>query len=178
MELTSTSYVILGFLAGGVGSGYDIKALADKSVRFFWNLSYGQIYPELKRLADAGLAKATSDPNGSRKRTTYQLTSTGRKALRDWLAKGTVSPVEMRDEMLLKLFFSDAMTPGEQLTLVRAMRRRQESMVETLRAIEPLARQPGAPPSKLTVLMTGIALHQQYARSLAETERQLAKTTA
>ncbi len=77
MELTSTSYVILGFLAGGVGSGYDIKALADKSVRFFWNLSYGQIYPELKRLADAGLAKATSDPNGSRKRTTYQLTPPG-----------------------------------------------------------------------------------------------------
>ena len=66
----------------------------------------------------------------------------------------------------------------EQLALVRAMRRREETFVETLRAIEPLASQPGAPPAKYTVLMTGIALHQQYARSPADAERQLAETSA
>ncbi len=178
MELSSTSYVVLGFLASGANSGYDIKVFADKSVRFFWNLSYGQIYPELKRLADAGLARATDDPTGSRRRTSYQLTPAGRRALRDWLATGTVAPIEMRDEMLLKLFFSDSLTPREQLALVRAIRRREETMVETLRAIEPMASQPGAPPAKYTVLKTGIALHEQYARSLADAERQLAKASA
>lgn len=176
MELNSTSYVLLGFLASGFGSGYDIKALADKSVRFFWNLSYGQIYPELKRLADAGFAEATDDPRGSRRRTTYRLTTKGRKVLRDWLAQDSITPVELRDEMLLKLFFSDAMSKNDQLALIRSMRRRQASIVATLRAIEPLASQPGAPPSKLMVLKTGIELHQQYARSLAEAERQVTKT--
>ncbi|HEY1421381.1 MAG TPA: PadR family transcriptional regulator, partial [Candidatus Dormibacteraeota bacterium] len=58
MELTPTSYVLLGMLANGPQSGYDIKQLADISTRHFWAISYGQIYPELKRLVKAGLVKA------------------------------------------------------------------------------------------------------------------------
>ncbi len=49
MELSKTSYVILGMLRKGPKSGYEIKAKADISTRFFWAISYGQIYPELKR---------------------------------------------------------------------------------------------------------------------------------
>ena len=55
MELGHTSYVILGMLRKGAKSGYEIKAKADISTRFFWAISYGQIYPELKRLERAGL---------------------------------------------------------------------------------------------------------------------------
>lgn len=173
MELTTTSHVLLGFLAKGPCSGYDVKAMADKSVRFFWKLSYGQIYPELKGLVDAGLAEATSKPQGSRPRTTYQLTQLGREALHDWLTEGTVSPVELRDQMLLKLFFSDVMTADEQLSLVRAMRRRQEAMLETLRGIEPFARERGGPRCRRQVLESGIELHSSYARSLAQVEQQI-----
>ena len=38
-------------------SGYEIKAAVDNSTRFFWAASYGQIYPELKRLSEAGLVE-------------------------------------------------------------------------------------------------------------------------
>ena len=55
MELSPTGRVILGFLAVEPRSGYDIKEQVDKSTRFFWAASYGQIYPELKRLAGDGL---------------------------------------------------------------------------------------------------------------------------
>ena len=55
MELGPTAYVILGMLALGPRSGYDIKQFADFSTRHFWATSYGQIYPELKRLTEAGL---------------------------------------------------------------------------------------------------------------------------
>ena len=58
MELGHTSYVILGMLRKGAKSGYEIKAKADISTRFFWAISYGQIYPELKRLERAGLEVA------------------------------------------------------------------------------------------------------------------------
>lgn len=175
MDLNATSYVILGFLAKGPCSGYDMKAMADKSVRFFWNLSYGQIYPELKGLVDAGLAESTSEPQGSRPRTTYKLTQVGREALRDWLTDGAVSPVEMRDQMLLKLFFSDDMTAEEKLELVASMRRRQEAMVETLRGIEPLARGTQGSACGLMVLEAGIELHRSYALSLGEFERQMSE---
>ena len=54
MELSATAKVILGMLAARPRSGYEIKQLVDNSARFFWAASYGQIYPELKRLEDAG----------------------------------------------------------------------------------------------------------------------------
>ena len=55
MELNPTSYVILGMLGMRPMCGYEIKALVDGSTRFFWAASYGQIYPELRRLTEAGL---------------------------------------------------------------------------------------------------------------------------
>ena len=64
MELSKTSYVILGMLRGRPHTGYEIKALVDGSTRFFWAASYGQIYPELKRLEEAGLVKGEADVPG------------------------------------------------------------------------------------------------------------------
>ena len=66
MELSTTAYVILGVLAWGPSSGYDVKAVVDRSVRFFWTASYGQIYPELRRLSDAGLVKGAAPSTASR----------------------------------------------------------------------------------------------------------------
>ena len=79
MEVSSTGYVILGMLGKGPMSGYEIKALVDRSTRFFWAASYGQIYPELRRLAAAGLIEGEARPTGGRKRTVYHLTGTGRQ---------------------------------------------------------------------------------------------------
>ena len=45
MDLNPTSYVILGMLGMRPMCGYEIKAFVDKSTRFFWAASYGQIYP-------------------------------------------------------------------------------------------------------------------------------------
>ena len=45
----------------GSRTGYDIKQKIEISTRFFWGASYGQIYPELKRLAAAGLVEAEAD---------------------------------------------------------------------------------------------------------------------
>ena len=87
MELTPTAYVILGMLAWGPRSGYDIKAAVDYSVRFFWAASYGQIYPELRRLSEAGLVEGEAEPDSGRRRTVYRLTAAGREALEDWLAE-------------------------------------------------------------------------------------------
>src|SRR5918996_4715616 len=107
MDLNPTAYVILGMLRHEPRSGYEIKSIVDRSTRFFWAASYGQIYPELRKLADAGLIEGKSKPSGGRKRTEYTLTPAGRKELRRWLE---IEPevFEMRDEGLLKLFFSGA----------------------------------------------------------------------
>jgi PadR family transcriptional regulator AphA len=139
MELSGTAYVILGMLRRGPLTGYEIKAAVDRSVRFFWAASYGQIYPELKQLAEAGLVKGESAPQGERKRTIYTLTAAGRKELARWLdvPAGTI---ELRDEALLKLFFAGAASPEAAASTLAAKRRYHEEKLEQLRAIEPIAR--------------------------------------
>src|SRR5918995_2747216 len=107
MELSSTAYVILGLLRKGEKSGYEIKSIVDRSVRFFWTASYGQIYPELRKLAEAGLIEGKATPQRGRKRTVYRLTAEGRRELRRWLDEPP-ELFELRDEGLLKLFFSGA----------------------------------------------------------------------
>jgi PadR family transcriptional regulator, regulatory protein AphA len=158
MELGSTAYVILGLLRRGPQTGYEIKSVVDRSTRFFWAASYGQIYPELRRLAEAGLIEGKSKPSGGRKRTEYTLTPAGRKELRRWLE---IEPdvFEMRDEGLLKLFFSGA-APAAAPKAIEAKRAYHEEKLRQLEEIEPLAK--AAPdPFPYLVLRHGIA-HSEF----------------
>ena len=66
-SLSPTARVILGLLAWNPRTGYEIKQITDRSTRFFWGASYGQIYPELRRLEAAGSsARARSPADGCR----------------------------------------------------------------------------------------------------------------
>ena len=112
-SLSPTARVILGLLRFEPRTGYDIKQVTDRSTRFFWGASYGQIYPELRRLEAAGLVDSHAEPRGQVPRRVYRLTEDGRRAFESWLAEPG-DQYEVRDEGLLKLFFGEAM-PEEQL---------------------------------------------------------------
>lgn len=135
MELSGTATVILGMLAARPRSGYDIKQLVDSSTRFFWAASYGQIYPELKRLAEAGLIEATDSPQGGRRRTVYELTAKGRKAVREWFERPP-EIYELRDEGLLKLFFAGVIDPGRAPEVIRHRGAHSAEIAERLHEIE------------------------------------------
>ena len=132
--LTPTGRVILGMIAFGNRTGYDIKQLVDKSTRHFWAASYGQIYPELRRLEEQGLVEGRAEPSGARARTVYVLTKAGHEALRVWLASDAELTYEVRDEGMLKLFFSDV-APELRLRNIRAMRALYERKLAQLQAI-------------------------------------------
>jgi len=122
----------------GSRTGYEIKQKIEVSTRFFWGASYGQIYPELKRLATAGLVEAEHDPRGGLKRTAYRLTAAGERVLHDWLTDEGPQLFEMRDEALLKVFFGDLLTPEELLATVRGRREWCERTLELFREIDEL----------------------------------------
>src|SRR2546430_17650938 len=96
IKLTPTARVILGFLQLGARTGYDIKQQADVSTRFFWGASYGQIYPELRRLTDAGLVRPTSQPRGGPPPPADTLPARGREAPPD-RCRQPPGPLPFRD---------------------------------------------------------------------------------
>ncbi len=110
-SLSPTARVILGLLAWRPRTGYEIKQVTDQSTRFFWGASYGQIYPELRRLETDGLVESREEPRGRVPRRVFSLTTAGREALDAWLEEPEEA-YEVRDEGLLKLFFGDLMSPA------------------------------------------------------------------
>jgi PadR family transcriptional regulator AphA len=173
MELSSTAYVILGMLHTEPRTGYEIKGAVDSSTRFFWAASYGQIYPELRRLSEAGLVKGEADPRGGRKRTVYRLTPAGRKELRRWLEQPPET-FELRDEGLLKLFFSGAASPAVAIEALSAKRKYFEEKLEELRAVERLAKS-SPDPYPYMVLRYGIGFSEWIVDWCDRARRELAK---
>lgn len=180
MELSPTAYVILGMVSREPRSGYEIKSLVDNSTRFFWAASYGQIYPELKRLAEAGLVEGSDVPRGERKRTVYAITPAGEEALREWLRQAPAT-FEMREEGLLKLFFSGVLAPEEGAATLRAMREHRLGVAERLRAIEPQAQEKldrARDPYPLIVLQGGIEFNEWFAEWCERMEARLLAPTS
>jgi DNA-binding PadR family transcriptional regulator len=172
MELSRTSYVILGMLSLGKRTGYEIKSLVDVSTRFFWAASYGQIYPELARLEQRGLVRGAEDRSNGRRRRAYDLTPAGKRALHEWLTSAEPLHIELRHEGALKFFFSDVLTPEEQLAQVRNIAETHERIAAELRAIEP-AEPEGKPPAPLMTLEFGIAYQEFLAEWCRRAEHRL-----
>jgi PadR family transcriptional regulator AphA len=135
MEATAVTWAVLGLLAPGPRSGYDIKRSVDRTIRHFWAASYGQIYPELRRLEQAGWIAGEDAGSGGRPRRVYRITPAGRRELADWL-HGRETRLELRDESLLRLFFADVLPPEEALGLLMARREGYRMMLEYLRGLD------------------------------------------
>ncbi len=171
MELNATAYVILGMVSREPRSGYEIKAAVDSTTRFFWAASYGQIYPELKRLSEAGLVAGVDASQGDRKRTRYAITPDGEAELKDWLRKPPEAS-EMREEGLLKLFFSGVLEPAEAVETLRVMRRHRLDLAERLRTMEPQKTEL-KDPYPLIVLRAGIEFNEWFAEWCERMESEL-----
>ena len=102
---SSGTQALLGLLTIQPMSGYDLGYVVRDSIGHLWSESYGQIYPNLKRLAANGLVDCKTEKHKGRPdRRIYSITKKGREQLAHWLAVPP-QPEIPRNEMLLKLFF-------------------------------------------------------------------------
>jgi DNA-binding PadR family transcriptional regulator len=104
MRVDKTSTALLGILSINDMTGYEIKKFIEGSIGFFWNESFGQIYPTLKKLEKVKLVSSKYLKDGKNK-TIYKITKKGMQELESWLAEENSKAI-IRDEFLLKLFFS------------------------------------------------------------------------
>lgn len=137
-ELTASSYMALAMIRDGVDTGYRIKQTLERVASFVWSASYGQIYPELRRLEAAGLVSGREVTEGGRLRREYSLTERGERRLRRWLEEPAEPSFWLRNEGLLRLMLIDWEDDPELVRKnLREHRRSTAARLETIRALEP-----------------------------------------
>lgn len=122
VDLTTTSYAILGLLAIKPWTTYELAQQMDRSLKNFWPRAQSRIYEEPKRLVAEGLATAASDTVGRRPRTTYSITAKGRRTLERWLTEPGGGPT-LEFEALLKVFYAEQGRKQDALVNIDAIRR-------------------------------------------------------
>jgi PadR family transcriptional regulator, regulatory protein AphA len=167
--------VLLGLLEIEPMSGYDLGVVIRASVGHIWNESYGQIYPNLKKLAAEGFVTSkTERQKGKPDRRIYSVTKKGQERLAKWLAVEP-QPEIARNELLLKLFFG-AQAPTEILIgFVERMAEREGAVLKELTRLEheeiaQSQQYPGAPYWKMAARFGQLELkaHLRWAEETLE----------
>lgn len=136
-RLTTTEYAMLGLLASGESSGYDLARAADRTIAFMWAPSRSQIYKALPRLVDHGLATSREvEQRGRPDKAVYRITRAGRTTLRAWLEDDAEAPQAGGAVFLVKLLLAGAAPPEAALRQLEAYRKR---VVHRLAAFEEMA---------------------------------------
>ena len=76
-DLAPSAYMVMAMIRDGIDTGYRIKQFLEHAASFFWSSSYGQIYPELRRLESAGMITGRDFTTSGRRRREYSLTDAG-----------------------------------------------------------------------------------------------------
>ena len=102
----TTAYALLGLLSVRPWTTYELAQQVRRSLQWFWPRAERKLYDDPKRLAADGLATATEEYTGKRRRTVYAITARGRRELRAWLRTPSADP-SWENEALVKVFFAD-----------------------------------------------------------------------
>jgi DNA-binding PadR family transcriptional regulator len=154
----SLKYAILGLLERGPKTGYEIKVYFRDTIKNFWNVSDGQLYPTLRNLCEEGLiTRQQSEEEGGVSRNLYEITETGRKEFLEWLQTSERTIPELKEPFLLKLLFFDLLTPQESARQIDIQIRHTEDALEEYREVRTQYKS-GVTSYQRTVLDLGIIL--------------------
>jgi len=107
--------IILGFLMYGSMTGYELKKFFSISFCFFSGLSYGSIYPALRKMEEEGLITMTVQvQDGTPNRKVYTITGKGKATFVEAL-KAPFAFEKNRSAFLTRLFFFAHLSPEERL---------------------------------------------------------------
>ncbi len=128
----SLKHAILGFLSYQALSGYDLKKVFDRSVRFFWPANQSQIYRTLADLHSEGLVNQEVISREERlDLKIYQITAAGQAEFQRWITTPLV-PQDYREAFLIQVYFGAKMTDGEALALLQNMSQELEAALGQL----------------------------------------------
>jgi DNA-binding PadR family transcriptional regulator len=103
-RLTGTSFAVLTLIELlGPSTPYELKQALERSIANFWMVPHTTFYAEPTRLAKGGFLSERQE-SGGRRRKVYSLTDAGRSALENWKDSAELTPPQLREEGMLKIF--------------------------------------------------------------------------
>ncbi|MGW6282008.1 PadR family transcriptional regulator [Kribbella sp. NPDC055071] len=99
----SLRHGLLGLLAEGPASGYDLARRFSELLGTVWPAQHPKIYAELNKLADEGLIEVESE--GPRRRKAYRINEAGLAEVKHWLSQVEVDHTMRLQPILRSLFF-------------------------------------------------------------------------
>ena len=133
----SLKFALLGLLAESPKYGYEIKRQFEGALGNVWSVSYGQLYPTLRRLSELGwVTKKTEPGKKAAEKNIYSITEKGRKKLDEWLLKPLRTTYKVKDEFTLRFLFFSKLSPDNVLEYLRVQQKKtvlqKESFQRTL----------------------------------------------
>jgi DNA-binding PadR family transcriptional regulator len=129
--------ILLGSLFDKSLSGYDLKKIFSLSFAFFSGLSYGSIYPALKKLEQKGLITMKLEiQENAPNRKVYTITEAGKQAFLDSL-KSPFGLERYKDALLMRMFFFEHLSKQERLDAAGDYLNQVKSVATQLEALRP-----------------------------------------
>lgn len=161
----SLRHGLLGLLAEGPASGYDLAGRFQDVLGMVWPAQHPKIYAELGKLAGEGLIEV--DSVGPRGRRAYRITPAGLAEVRRWLTSTEVDHT-MRLQALLRSVFFWLMPPEDlrrHLAAEAAYYQRTADFYREIAAAKDRGDYGDSPPTQAIRIAAeaGIRLHQALA---------------
>lgn len=108
--------ILLGYLNYGPMTGYELKQALDTSTSFFWHAHHSQIYTTLRKMEKDGLVTSIQKiEDDALRRRVYHISDEGRNELRQWLDTPMSEASQVKEEFLVRIFFSGQRDPKKVL---------------------------------------------------------------
>ncbi|MDL2057038.1 PadR family transcriptional regulator [Limosilactobacillus reuteri] len=125
--------VILGILQKKPRTGYEINDILQNQISYFYDGTYGMIYPTLKKLEKEGkVEKQTIIQDDKPNKNVFSITSKGKDELKEYLDSDDVSEV-FKSDFLMKLFFGDNFSRQRIIKLIHNEIRTKEEQINQLK---------------------------------------------
>ena len=176
-QLGAADYALLGLLMLGPRHGYELAPYfaSDGTLGLVCTLGVSRLYALLHALEELDLVHAESSViSGGPPRKVFSLTAAGEQAFRAWLDQPIRQLRLIRQDFLLKLYFSRQLPGYDTVALVERQMAASKAVADELQA------RAGAEPSaSFAALVYGSRLAMARATiAWLETERDLAATSA
>ena len=121
--------VILGILSRKERTGYDIKNILETQLSYFYDGTYGMIYPTLRKLeAEGKIKKEVVIQEGRPNKNVYTITEAGREEFATYF-ESDVDDETVKSDLLMRLFFApDLSKENLQPLLTEGIARKEEKI--------------------------------------------------